>query len=155
MKSKEFGRPGGGRASLTPPLDPPMVPNVCNTPGVNIPYNLIRNFPAIYTIKSLDSGGYEMEFPSYEFLAKIKELLQKIYRSTKWQEYTTRMVTKIFYDVGKCSITFSLEKDCKTQSKNKTYILISAYLDYFSIFLLEINIKCVKLHFISYFLCTC
>ena len=24
MKSKEFGRPGGGRASLTPPLDPPM-----------------------------------------------------------------------------------------------------------------------------------
>ena len=25
MKSKEFGRPGGGRASLTPPLDPPMV----------------------------------------------------------------------------------------------------------------------------------
>ena len=27
MKSKEFGRPGGGRASLTPPLDPPMVMN--------------------------------------------------------------------------------------------------------------------------------
>ena len=25
MKSKEFGRPGGGRASLTPPLDPPMM----------------------------------------------------------------------------------------------------------------------------------
>ena len=25
MKSKEFGRPGGGRASLTPPLDPPMI----------------------------------------------------------------------------------------------------------------------------------
>ena len=24
MKSKEFGRPGGGRASLTSPLDPPM-----------------------------------------------------------------------------------------------------------------------------------
>ena len=85
-----------------------------------------------------------MEFPSYEFLVKIKELLQKIYPSTKWQEYTTRMVTKIFYDVGKCSITFSLEKDCKTQSK-KMYILISAYLDYFSIFLLEINIKMCKI----------
>ena len=25
MKSKEFGCPGGGRASLTPPLDPPMM----------------------------------------------------------------------------------------------------------------------------------
>ena len=55
---------------------------------------------AIYTVMSLDSGGYEMEFPSYEFLLKIKELLQKIYPSIKWQEYTTRMVTKIFYDVG-------------------------------------------------------
>ena len=25
MKLKEFGRRGGGRASLTPPLDPPLV----------------------------------------------------------------------------------------------------------------------------------
>ncbi len=58
-------------------------------------------FPAIYTIKTLDAGGYEMEFPSYEFLLKIKELLHKIYPSSKWQEYTTRMVTKLFYDVGK------------------------------------------------------
>ena len=34
MKSKEFGRPGGGggRASLTPPLDPPMV---LNKPQIN------------------------------------------------------------------------------------------------------------------------
>ena len=38
MKMKEFGPPGGGRASLAPPLDPPMLSSP-SKPDVNI-YNI-------------------------------------------------------------------------------------------------------------------
>ena len=36
MKMKEFGPPGGGRASLAPPLDPPMINITKETKGKKV-----------------------------------------------------------------------------------------------------------------------
>ncbi len=55
---------------------------------------------ALYTITTLESGGYEMEFPSRDFLTELQGLLRRVYPSSRWQVYSSRAVTKLYYDAG-------------------------------------------------------
>ncbi len=55
---------------------------------------------ALYTITTLESGGYEMEFPSRDFLTELQGLLRRVYPSSRWQVYSSRAVTKLYYDTG-------------------------------------------------------
>ncbi|KAI0212338.1 hypothetical protein LSAT2_002739 [Lamellibrachia satsuma] len=59
----------------------------------------IRDIPVDYTIKTLDTGGYEIEFAAVEFLSKLRKLVDKKHTNLKWREYTCRHVTRI--DLGK------------------------------------------------------
>jgi len=40
----------------------------------------------LYTVKRLESGGYEVEFPRSDYLPKIREQIDKRYPATKWHE---------------------------------------------------------------------
>ena len=51
-----------------------------------------------YTIKTLDTGGYEIEFAAVEFLSVLRMLVDNIHPNLKWREYTCRHVTRI--DLG-------------------------------------------------------
>lgn len=64
-------------------------------------------FAANYTVKTLDTGGFEIEFPNEDFVAKLKESFETFHPNTKWQEYSYRHVTKLNLDKGK-SVTIQL-----------------------------------------------
>lgn len=57
------------------------------------------HFAVDYTIKTLDTGGYEIEFAAVEFLSELRMLVDKKHTNLKWREYTCRHVTRI--DLGK------------------------------------------------------
>jgi len=40
----------------------------------------------LYTVKRLESGGFEVEFPRAEYLPKIREQLDKRYPAIKWHD---------------------------------------------------------------------
>ena len=40
----------------------------------------------LYTVKRLETGGFEVEFPRAEYLLKIREELDKRYPTTKWHD---------------------------------------------------------------------
>ncbi len=54
-----------------------------------------------YTIKTLDVGGYEIEFPSAIYLELLKRHISIQHPDVTWREYTNRHVTKLKLDKSK------------------------------------------------------
>jgi len=44
----------------------------------------------LYTVKRLESGGFEVEFPSAEYLAKVRDHLDKRYPTIRWRDSACR-----------------------------------------------------------------
>lgn len=44
----------------------------------------------LYTVKRLESGGFEVEFPRAEYLPKVREQIDKRYPTTKWHDSSCR-----------------------------------------------------------------
>ena len=62
---------------------------------------------ANYTVKTLDTGGFEIEFPNEEFVAKLREVYEQVHPDSQWQEYSYRNVTKLSLEKGK-SVTIQI-----------------------------------------------
>ena len=44
----------------------------------------------LYTVKRLESGGFEVEFPCAEYLPKIRDHLDRRYPTIRWRDSTCR-----------------------------------------------------------------
>ena len=49
----------------------------------------------LYTVKKLETGGYEVEFPRADYLPRIREQLDKRYPAIKWHENACKQEAKL------------------------------------------------------------
>ena len=72
-------------------------------------------------MKTLDTGGFEIEFPNDEFVSKFREVFEIAHPNCKWQEYSYRNVTKLTLEKGK-SVTIQIGSANYSSNGRKIWI---------------------------------